>query len=140
MGGCQNPPFSKLRVIGSIPARLPTQSRKPKHGLNWRVVYSDVAAAAHLGPQNSTEGLLSAVESGLGVTFVSHWAVRNQLALGTLKLARVRGLQLSRMFSIAYAAGPEPTGNASSFRAFLLARALELMPRMTREGLKRRRT
>jgi hypothetical protein len=36
---------------------------------------------------DSTEGLLSAVEAGLGVTFVSRWAVRNQLALGTLKLA-----------------------------------------------------
>ena len=59
---------------------------------------------------DSTEGLLSAVEAGLGVTFVSRWAVRNQLSLGSLKLARVRGLQLSRKFSMAYAAGPEPTG------------------------------
>jgi LysR family transcriptional regulator, transcriptional activator of the cysJI operon len=80
---------------------------------------------------DSTEGLLSAVEAGLGVTFVSRWAVRNQLALGTLKLARVRGLKLSRMFSIAYPAGPEPTGNAGVFRKFLLARSMELMPRAT---------
>ena len=43
---------------------------------------------------DSTEGLLNAVEAGLGVTFVSRWAVRNQLALGTLKLARVDGLKL----------------------------------------------
>jgi DNA-binding transcriptional LysR family regulator len=88
---------------------------------------------------DSTEGLLSAVESGLGVTFVSHWAVRNQLALGTLKLARVRGLKLSRMFSIAYPVGPEPAGNASSFRAFLFARALELMPRKTASRLEKKR-
>jgi DNA-binding transcriptional LysR family regulator len=88
---------------------------------------------------DSTEGLLSAVESGLGVTFVSHWAVRNQLALGTLKLARVRGLKLSRMFSIAYPVGPEPAGNASSFRAFLFARALELMPRKTAGRLEKKR-
>jgi LysR family transcriptional regulator, transcriptional activator of the cysJI operon len=80
---------------------------------------------------DSTEGLLSAVEAGLGVTFVSRWAVRNQLALGTLKLARVRGLKLSRMFSIAYPAGPEPAGNAGVFRKFLLARSMELMPRAT---------
>ena len=77
---------------------------------------------------DSTEGLLSAVEAGLGVTFVSRWAVRNQLLLGTLKLARVRGLTLSRMFSIAYPAGPEPSGNASAFRAFLLAHSSELTP------------
>jgi len=66
---------------------------------------------------DSTEGLLSAVEAGLGVTFVSRWAVRNQLALGTLRLARVKGLGLSRMFSLAYPAGPEPVGNAEHFAA-----------------------
>jgi DNA-binding transcriptional LysR family regulator len=80
---------------------------------------------------DSTEGLLSAVEAGLGVTFVSRWAVRNQLSLGTLKLARVRGLKLSRRFSMAYPAGPEPTGSVGAFRNFLLSRALELAPRAT---------
>ncbi len=80
---------------------------------------------------DSTEGLLSAVEAGLGVTFVSRWAVRNQLSLGTLRLARVRGLKLSRMFSIAYPAGPEPNGNANAFRLFLLAHSLDLAPRVT---------
>jgi LysR family transcriptional regulator, transcriptional activator of the cysJI operon len=80
---------------------------------------------------DSTEGLLSAVEAGLGVTFVSRWAVRNQLSLGTLKLARVRGLKLSRRFSMAYPAGPEPTGSVGTFRNFLLSRALELAPRTT---------
>jgi len=80
---------------------------------------------------DSTEGLLSAVEAGLGVTFVSRWTVRNQLALGTLKLARVRGLKLSRMFSIVYPTGPEPTGNAAAFRQFLLAKGMDLMPRAT---------
>jgi DNA-binding transcriptional LysR family regulator len=83
---------------------------------------------------DSTEGLLSAVEAGLGVTFVSRWTVRNQLSLGTLKLARVRGLKLSRMFSIAYAAGPEPNGNSGAFRSFLLAHSLELAPRVTGRG------
>lgn len=77
---------------------------------------------------DSTEGLLSAVEAGLGVTFVSRWAVRNQLALGTLRLARVRGLRLSRRFSLAYPAGPEPAGNVGAFRSFLLAHALDLAP------------
>jgi len=77
---------------------------------------------------DSTEGLLSAVEAGLGVAFVSRWAVRNHIALGTLKLSRVRGLRLSRMFSLAYPAGPPPTGNAGAFRSFLLARSLEMRP------------
>jgi DNA-binding transcriptional LysR family regulator len=80
---------------------------------------------------DSTEGLLSAVEAGFGVTFVSRWAVRNQLSLGTLKIARVRGLKLSRQFSIAYPAGPAPTGNVGAFHRFLLSTSLELAPRPT---------
>jgi DNA-binding transcriptional LysR family regulator len=80
---------------------------------------------------DSTEGLLSAVEAGLGVTFVSRWAVRNQLSLGTLKIARVRGLKLSRQFSIAYPAGPAPTGNVGAFHRFLLSTSFELAPRPT---------
>jgi len=77
---------------------------------------------------DSTEGLLNAVEAGLGVTFVSRWAVRNQLALGTLKLSRVGGLKLARSFSMAYPAGPEPTGSVGAFRGFLLAQAPQIAP------------
>ena len=80
---------------------------------------------------DSTEGLLSAVEAGLGVTFVSRWAVRNQLSLGTLKIARLRGMKLSRQFSIAYPAGPAPTGNAGAFHRFLLSQSSDLAPRPT---------
>jgi DNA-binding transcriptional LysR family regulator len=80
---------------------------------------------------DSTEGLLSAVEAGLGVTFVSRWAVRNQLSLATLKIARVRGLKLSRQFSIVYPAGPAPRGNVGAFHRFLLSTSLELAPRPT---------
>lgn len=78
---------------------------------------------------DSTEGLLSAVEAGLGITFVSRWAVRNQLSLGTLKVARVRDLKLSRKFSMAYPAGPEPAGVLGTFRGFLLSRAMEMAPK-----------
>ena len=78
---------------------------------------------------DSTEGLLNAVEAGLGVTFVSRWAVRNQLALVTLKLARIDGLKVSRSFSLAYPAGPEPSGSAGAFRAFLLGYAAAIAPR-----------
>jgi DNA-binding transcriptional LysR family regulator len=80
---------------------------------------------------DSTEGLLSAVEAGLGIAFVSRWAVRNQLALGTLKLARVRRLDLARMFSLATVAGPEPAGLTRSFHRFVLERAEQLAPRPT---------
>jgi DNA-binding transcriptional LysR family regulator len=78
---------------------------------------------------DSTEGLLNGVEAGLGLTFVSRWAVRNQLSLGTLKLARVDGLKLSRSFSLAYRAGPEPSGNVGSFLTFLRGYAAAVAPR-----------
>ncbi len=80
---------------------------------------------------NSTEGLLSAVEAGLGVTFVSRWAVRNQLALGTLKLAHITELKLARRFSVAYLAGPQPGGSMGAFRSLLLTHAMQLAPRST---------
>ncbi len=78
---------------------------------------------------DSTEGLLNGVEAGLGVTFVSRWAVRNQLALGSLKLARVDGLKLSRSLSLAYPSGPEPSGNVGAFRTFLLSYAASMISR-----------
>lgn len=84
---------------------------------------------------DSTEGLLSAVEAGLGVTLVSSWAVRNQLSLGTLKLAYVRNLKLSRKFSFAYPAGPEPGGSVGAFRALLLSHSIDLTPRATGKRL-----
>ena len=80
---------------------------------------------------DSTEGQLSAVEAGLGVAFVSRWAVRNQLALETLRLVRVRGLSLARMFSLAQLAGPEAVGAAGAFARFVLERAETLAPRST---------
>jgi LysR family transcriptional regulator, transcriptional activator of the cysJI operon len=80
---------------------------------------------------DSTEGLLSAVEAKLGIAFVSRWAVRNQLALGTLKLARVRGLNLARMFSLATVAGPVPAGLPGKFHRFVLENAERFAPRPT---------
>lgn len=85
---------------------------------------------------DSTEGLLSAVEVGLGITFVSRWAVRNQLSLGTLKIARVAGVTFSRMFSLAYPVGPEPKGTSAAFRSFLLTHSLEFAPRVTGRAAK----
>jgi DNA-binding transcriptional LysR family regulator len=80
---------------------------------------------------DSTEALLSAVEAGLGIAFVSRWALRNQLALGTLKLARIKGLNLTRMFFMATPAGPQLTGVTRLFQRFVLQKAEELAPRAT---------
>jgi DNA-binding transcriptional LysR family regulator len=83
---------------------------------------------------DSTEGLLSAVEARLGVAFVSFWGVRNQLTLGNLVLARVRGLKLSPRFFMAYESSSEKTGNIGAFRNFVLTYSRELMPRTARQS------
>jgi len=75
---------------------------------------------------DTTEGLLSAVEAGLGVAFVSRWGIRNQLALGTLQVVEVEGLRVERMFSVAHIAVPEPAGNAGAFQRFVLVQGNEL--------------
>ncbi len=85
---------------------------------------------------DSTEGLLHAVEAGLGVTFVSRWAVRNQLALRTLKLSRVQGLVLARQFSLVYPTGPEPGDTVGAFRAFLQQHAAAIAERRSAQPKK----
>jgi DNA-binding transcriptional LysR family regulator len=74
---------------------------------------------------DSTEGLLSAVEAGLGATFASHWAVRKRLALGTLKVAHAKKLKLGRWFSLARVSGPPARGNVDAFRTLLLSRSMD---------------
>jgi DNA-binding transcriptional LysR family regulator len=76
---------------------------------------------------DSTEGLLSGVEGGLGIAFVSQWAVRNQLALGTLAVVRLAGVKILRVLSIAYPGGPAPGGLAGKFVRFMATRAGEVL-------------
>ena len=73
---------------------------------------------------DSTEAIKSAVEAGLGVGFVSRWAMAKDLRLGThFKIVEVTGLRIKRDFSIAYASAVEPHGLADEFRRFLFASA-----------------
>jgi len=72
---------------------------------------------------DSTEAIKSAVEAGLGIAFVSRWAISKELQLGALKVAPVAGLRVTRHFSLISRTGPEPHGPAGAFRAFALERA-----------------
>jgi DNA-binding transcriptional LysR family regulator len=73
---------------------------------------------------DSTEAIKSAVEAGLGIGFVSRWAIAKDLRLDhSFKIVEVEGLRIKRDFLVAYASGPEPLGLAIEFRRFLLARA-----------------
>jgi DNA-binding transcriptional LysR family regulator len=72
---------------------------------------------------DSTETIKSAVEAGLGIGFVSRWAISKELELGALKVVQVTGLRITRHFSLISRTGPKPQGPAGAFRAFALERA-----------------
>jgi len=72
---------------------------------------------------DSTEAIKSAVEAGLGIGFVSRWAISKELELARLKVSDVAGLTMARHFSLVLRTGPEPQGPAGAFRRFALDRA-----------------
>ena len=69
---------------------------------------------------DSTEAIISSVEAGLGIGFVSRWAVDRRLPLGRIKKARVTGLRIPRNFCLVYPTGPGPRGTPGAFRQFVL--------------------
>lgn len=72
---------------------------------------------------DSTEAIKSAVEAGLGLGFVSRWAISKELELGALRVAEVAGLRIVRHFSLVSRIGPDPQGPAKAFRLFAFERA-----------------
>ena len=72
---------------------------------------------------DSTEAIKSSVEAGLGLGFVSRWAISKELELGALKVAHVPGLHITRHFTLLTRTGPEPQGPAGALRTFALERA-----------------
>lgn len=73
---------------------------------------------------DSTEAIKSTVEAGLGVGFVSRWALAKDLRVGnTLRMIPIDGLRIRRDFHLARRAGPVPQGLAQEFRRFLFAHA-----------------
>jgi DNA-binding transcriptional LysR family regulator len=73
---------------------------------------------------DSTEAIKSAVEAGLGIGFISRWAIAKDLRLDNgFRIVEVEGLHIKREFLLAYAAGPELQGLAQEFRRFLFSRA-----------------
>jgi DNA-binding transcriptional LysR family regulator len=72
---------------------------------------------------DSTEAIKSAVEAGLGIACVSRWAISKELELGTLKIAAVEGVTVTRHFALITRTGPEPHGPAGALRAFALQHA-----------------
>ena len=66
---------------------------------------------------DSTEAIKSGVEAGLGVGFVSRWALRQGPGSYVLPI-RIRGLEIHREFQFIHLHGPEPDGPAGAFLRF----------------------
>jgi DNA-binding transcriptional LysR family regulator len=91
---------------------------------------------------DSTEAIKSAAEAGLGVGFISRWAVRKDLRLGqNFKLIEIEGVRIQREFCIAHLARSETQGLAQEFRRYLLQRKADLdgAAQLHRTGDKKRR-
>jgi LysR family transcriptional regulator, transcriptional activator of the cysJI operon len=70
---------------------------------------------------DSTEAIISGVEAGLGLGFVSAWAIDKAARLGTVVPLRVEGLEIHRDLTIIRKLGPPPEGVAAAFQRFVLA-------------------
>ncbi len=101
-----------LRERGSGTRRVLEQALK-KAGLKMREI--DVAMEL-----DSSEAIISSVEMGLGIGFVTRAAVLPRLPLGKIATARIKGLRIPRNFSFVYPAGPKPDGLAGALRKFTL--------------------
>ena len=67
----------------------------------------------------SSEGIKRAAREGLGVAFLSRFAVADEVGRGELDVFRIRGLALDRRFSVATLAGRELSPAERSFVATL---------------------
>ena len=75
----------------------------------------------------ATEGVKAAALAGLGVAFLSRWSVRNELALGQLRILPLRDLQIPRDFSWVLPSA-DPGGLAGRFLRFARLHAPQLAP------------
>ena len=112
--------------IASIPLLMRERGSGTRHVIEMALEHQGVKRSSLqiVMELDSTEAIKSAVEAGLGIGFVSRWAIAKDLRLGNnFKIVEVEGLSIKRQFLVTYASGPEPQGLALEFRRFLIARA-----------------
>ena len=140
-------PFMEDELILLFPANHPWKDRPMltvhdlkgarfllrERGSGTRRVLETALHKAGLDPKHldvameldSSEAIISSVESGLGIGFVTRAAVLPRLPLGRIATARIRGLRIPRNFSFVYPAGPKPEGLAGAFRQFTIEQAAQ---------------
>jgi LysR family transcriptional regulator, transcriptional activator of the cysJI operon len=125
-------PWTALREIPIDSLKdVPLLMREPGSGSRRVVELALKRKGLKLGQLNvamdldSTEAILSGVEAGLGVGFVSQWAIGKEVRLGTLKPVRITGLEIVRDLTLIQRSGPSPDGAAGAFERFALHQADE---------------
>lgn len=68
---------------------------------------------------DSIVAIISGVEAGIGGSFISEWAVRKELRLGTVRILDVPGLDIRRDLTLVRLQGPPPAPVAT-FESFAL--------------------
>ena len=77
---------------------------------------------------DSTEGIMTAVEAGLGIGFASLWSISKALQLGSLRVVPIHDVRITRPLRVAYARSQEPQGITLAFLHFLRSRHAVLSP------------
>jgi len=71
---------------------------------------------------DSTEGIMTAVEAGLGIGFASLWSISKALQVDSLRVVPIRSIRITRPLSVAYPLGQELQGTTLAFFHFLHSR------------------
>jgi DNA-binding transcriptional LysR family regulator len=126
------PPAHEFAVGGEVePTALKLASIiLREHGSGTRQVVEEALKEARLDPRHlrivleldSTESIKSAITAGIGVGFVSRWALGKETTLGLLRTVPVKGLRIRRHFQFVYLQGPAPGGVAGEFLRFSAAK------------------
>ena len=122
------PPSHEWTSDGAIDSGALKNSRiiLREHGSGTRQVVEEALRRARLDVKklpivldlDSTESIKSAIAAGLGIGFVSRWALGKELALGLLRTVSVKGLRIRRQFQFVYLQGPPPAGVEGEFLRF----------------------
>lgn len=116
----------RAEELSSVPMLMRERGSGTRHVVEMALEHHHVKPASLKMAMelDSTEAIKSAVEAGLGVGFVSKWAVAKDARTGTsFKIVDVHGLRVQREFLMVFAAGPEPQGLVQEFRRFMIGRA-----------------
>lgn len=96
-----------------------------EEGSGTRLALEEVLKEISLKPEKiitlgSTQAIKEAVEAGLGISFLSKWALRKELQLGTLKAVRVKDLNITRGFYLIRHKERLESKACSEFRRYIL--------------------